>query len=592
MLYGIAAATASFLLAALFTAVLGALALRLALVDRRRQRPVPLIGGLAVVLVTGLVAGVGGWTGVVPLGSWAGRLLVAGVAVGALGLAADVWRLRRRWVVVGTAVAAACVVPYEETGPFAGALAVGWIALVAAAFRGLDHADGVAGTVGVVTAFGVGLCAAAEVMDGVAVLLSVLAAALTGFLLHNWHPARIALGASGALFAGFVLAGAAVFTRAAHEPGASAGVLFALTAIVTADAVLVLLSRRLAGRPVLRGGPDHLTHRLRRLGLTSQGAAVVIGAGAFAGVLTGVLSHTGWASGSAVLWLAGTVVVAVLGLLRVRVYEPRPGASVPGREPGRTGSAPVRRPRGAESGAARVPRRTARAVVRGPRRAPEASVSGRRREADAPVRRPRRAVDSPVREPRRTAGGRAHEPAWTPDLSAYEPRWSVQGPLVRDPQWAPPDPPAYEPGWALLDLPAYEPGWALLNPPAYELPSTAPKPRVDQPRWSPPDPPEREPRRTPSGPSAHLYGRALPDPPTHEPRRMPPDPPVHEPRWSPPDPPEHEPHWTPPNPPLREPRRASDLAARASGSAANFPVRQANRTESSQVRAPLRVRNG
>ncbi|WP_373566956.1 hypothetical protein [Streptomyces griseicoloratus] len=385
MLYGIAAATASFLLAALFTAVLGALSLRLALVDRRRRRPVPLIGGVAVVLVTGLVAGAGDWTGVVPLGSWASRLLVAGIAVGVLGLAADVWRLRRRWVVVGTAAAAACVVPYEETGLWAGVLAVGWIALVAAAFRALDHADGVAGTVGVVTAFGVGVCAAAEVMDGLMVLLSVLAAALTGFLLHNWHPARIALGAAGALFAGFVIAGAAVFTRAAHEPGASAGVLFALTAVVSADAVLVLLSRRLAGRPAARGGPDHLAHRLRRLGLTPQGATVLLGVAAFSAVLTGVLAHAGWASGSAVLWVAGTAAVGVLGLLRVRVYEPR--------RPTASATNGLRRPAGSATDGSRRP---AGSLPQGSPRPAGSLSQGSRRSAGFSAGEPRRAVGVPM----------------------------------------------------------------------------------------------------------------------------------------------------------------------------------------------------
>ncbi|RSS87772.1 undecaprenyl/decaprenyl-phosphate alpha-N-acetylglucosaminyl 1-phosphate transferase [Streptomyces sp. WAC02707] len=348
VLYGIAAATASFLLAALLAGLLRAPALRLALLDRRRRRPVPLLGGVAVVLVTGLVAWAGDGTGVVPLGPAVGRLLVAATAVGALGLAADVWRLRRRWVVAGSAVAAACVVPYEVTGPVAGGLAVVWIALVAAAFQGLDHADGVAGTVGVVTAFGVAACAAAEVMDALAVLLSVLAAALTGFLLHNWHPARVALGACGSLFAGFLLAGAAVFTRAGHEPGTGAGVLFALTAVAGADAVLVLLSRRLARRPPLRSGPDHLAHRLRRLGLTPPGAAVTLGLASFCGVLVGVLVHTGWAGRVAVLWVAGGVVVAVAALSRVRVYGPAGRARTVDREPSRaTGVGPAASSRGA-----------------------------------------------------------------------------------------------------------------------------------------------------------------------------------------------------------------------------------------------------
>ncbi len=92
-------------------------------------------------------------------------------------------------------------------------------------------------------------------LDGLAVLLSVLAAALTGFLMHNWHPARIALGACGSLFTGFVLASAAVVVRTGHEPAAGAGVLFALTAVAGADAVLVVVSRRLAGRPLCAAGP-------------------------------------------------------------------------------------------------------------------------------------------------------------------------------------------------------------------------------------------------------------------------------------------------------------------------------------------------
>lgn len=108
-------------------------------------------------------------------------------------------------------------------------------------------------------------------MDGVAVLLSVLAAALTGFLMHNWHPARVGFGACGALFTGFVLASAAVVTRAGQELGSGAGVLFALNAVVAADVVLVVLARGLSGRPLLRAAPDHLAHRLRRLGLTRRG---------------------------------------------------------------------------------------------------------------------------------------------------------------------------------------------------------------------------------------------------------------------------------------------------------------------------------
>ncbi|MDO0926605.1 MraY family glycosyltransferase [Streptomyces sp. TG1A-8] len=323
MLYGIAAATAALLLTAVLAALLRVPALRAGIVDRRRQRPLPVLGGPAVVAVTCLVAWVGEWTAVAPLGEGVGRLLAAAGAVAALGLVTDVWRLRARVPAAGTALAALCVVPYDETGWGGGVLAAGWIVIASLAFRGLDHADGLAGTVGVVTAFGAGACAAAEVMDGLAVLLSVFAAALTGFLMHNWPPARIGLGACGSLFTGFLLSSAAVFTRAGYGPGPTAGVLFCLAAVAAADAALVVLARLAARRPLLRRGPDHLAHRLRRLGVTPPGAVVLLGAAAFSAVLVGVLVHTGWTGAGAVLWVAGGVAVAVLVLLCVTVHPSR-----------------------------------------------------------------------------------------------------------------------------------------------------------------------------------------------------------------------------------------------------------------------------
>ncbi|MGW3209413.1 MraY family glycosyltransferase [Streptomyces sp. NPDC001135] len=323
MLYGIAAATAALLLAAVLAALLRVPALRAGIVDRRRQRRLPLLGGLAVVVVTCLVTWMGQWTRVAPLGDGVVRLLVAACSVAALGLVADVWRLRARVLVAGTAVAAACVVPYDATGVLGGLLALAWIVVASLAFKGLDHADGLAGTVGVVTAFGAGVCAAAELMDGLAVLLSVFAAALTGFLMHNWHPARIGLGACGSLFTGFLLSSSLVFTRAGYDLVPSAAVMFCLGAVAIADAVLVVLARGLARRPLLRRGPDHLAHRMRPLGLTPPGSVVLLGAGSFSSVLVGVLVHTGWTGEGAVLWVAGAALLVVLVLLRMPVQSPR-----------------------------------------------------------------------------------------------------------------------------------------------------------------------------------------------------------------------------------------------------------------------------
>ncbi|GGZ13034.1 undecaprenyl/decaprenyl-phosphate alpha-N-acetylglucosaminyl 1-phosphate transferase [Streptomyces poonensis] len=323
MLYGILTAASALLLASALAAATRVPALRLGLAERRRARGVPLSGGVALVAATGAVAGAGAWAGGAPLGAGdGGRLLLAALGLAVLGLAADLrgprglpFRIR----VAGIAVAAAVVVPYDEIGLLLALPSIGWIVLVVHAFKGLGRCDGALGAVGIVTAFTAAACAAAEVMDGLAALLSVLAAALTGVLMHNWPPARVLIGECGALFAGFLIAGGVVLVQGAHG-GAGPGVPFALTAMVSADAVLVLVARHRAGRPLWRSAPDHLAHRLRRLGLTAQGAVVVLGATTLASAFVGLAVHMLWMGPAAALWVAAVAAVTVLGLLRVPVY--------------------------------------------------------------------------------------------------------------------------------------------------------------------------------------------------------------------------------------------------------------------------------
>jgi len=386
VLYGIAAATAALVLAALLAALLCAPALRLGLLDRcPRNRPLPLLGGVAVVLPTAGVATLGDLTGVAPLGEGVAALLAAAAGIALLGLAADVRPLRTRALFAGTAVAAAWVMPYEETGVLGGALAAGWVAVIALAFRSLDHADGLAGTVGVVTAFGAGVCAAAEVMDGLAVLLSVLAAALTGFLMHNWPPARIGLGACGSLFTGFLLAASAVFTRAGRDPGESAAVLFALTAVAAIQPVLGAARwwRERRGRRlgVPNGLPDGLPDG--RLGGLPEG-----GSGRQGG------SPSRWPSG-----LAGRLPGRLpYRLHRMHGLHDRPGDPAHRRLRETPGNPAPRLPEAPYGPAVRL-REAPYGVACPPREAPYGAVRRPREAPDDLAHRPREAPDRPARHP-------------------------------------------------------------------------------------------------------------------------------------------------------------------------------------------------
>ncbi|QFQ99081.1 undecaprenyl/decaprenyl-phosphate alpha-N-acetylglucosaminyl 1-phosphate transferase [Streptomyces phaeolivaceus] len=323
MLYGILAAASALLLTAVLSATVRVPALRLGIAERRRGRRVPSLGGVAVLAGVGAVAWVGEWSGVAPLGEEAGRLIVVGAGLGVLGLVGDVWRLPAVVGAAGVVVAAALVVPYRDLGVLGGVAGVFWIALVVHGFKGMARSDGVLGVVGAVTAFALSGCAAAEVMDGLATLFSVLAAALTGFLMHNWPPARIVLGTCGALFVGFVLAGGVLHVYAVGY-GAGVGAPFALTAVATADVVLALVSRRRAGRELWRGGPDHLAHRLRRIGLTPPGVVVVLGVCAAGSTGVGLAVHMLWTEPRFAWWVAGATAVVVLAMVFVPVGPPRP----------------------------------------------------------------------------------------------------------------------------------------------------------------------------------------------------------------------------------------------------------------------------
>jgi hypothetical protein len=89
------------------------------------------------------------------------------------------------------------------------------------------------------------------------------------------------------------------------------------------DTSVVILSRVIAGRPVLQGGVDHLSHRLVRLGLTTRAAALTHGAGCVLAAF-GVLLSLEFEKA-----LPLVVVLALFGgcglaILRLSMYEAEP----------------------------------------------------------------------------------------------------------------------------------------------------------------------------------------------------------------------------------------------------------------------------
>jgi len=206
------------------------------------------------------------------------RIAGAVAALWISGFLDDRLRLRPALKLAVQVAAAAYVVlggvifPLTSSYPLNVAVSMFWIVMITNAFNLIDNMDGLcAGVVVIICLFRCWLLVA-EGRLADAELCAILAAAFAGFLLFNFHPARIFMGDCGSLPVGFAL-GALTLAGAAPHKGLLLSAFFypALTFTYPIfDTALVSILRKLSGRPVSIGGLDHSSHRLASLGLDQR----------------------------------------------------------------------------------------------------------------------------------------------------------------------------------------------------------------------------------------------------------------------------------------------------------------------------------
>lgn len=294
-------AAASFLLALLLTPSLRDLATRLGAVDRPdhvrkiHARPVPRIGGLAIVLAVvfafaGLFLSPLGASRIVAAQLPAAvALLPALLVMFATGLADDLYGLRPWQKLAGQIAAAglACSaevnitgVAYHPLNHWLGVpVTIVWLVGCANALNLIDGSDGLAAGLGL---FATLTCFAAALLHGDYTLMlatAPLAGALLGLLRYNFPPASIFLGDSGSLTIGFLLGcyGIVWSQKSATLLGLTAP-LMAL-AIPLLDTALAIVRRFLRGQPIFAADSGHIHHRLLARGLTPRRVALLLYAG-------------------------------------------------------------------------------------------------------------------------------------------------------------------------------------------------------------------------------------------------------------------------------------------------------------------------
>ena len=256
--------------------------------DRPRihDRPVPRIGGVAIVAGILLPAGVL----IHPDGPYLG-ILIGTACLAVLGLVDDIRGVRPTTKMLG--VVAVAVIPVygfdvsfgavtlpligdhdlEGLGP---PLTVLWIALLANLVNLIDGMDSLAAGIVAIAAASFALLAASFLRMDATALAAMVCGATLAFLRHNYHPAKIFMGDSGALALGFLLATVAV--EGVLKTAATIALVAPLLAIAVPilDTSFVVLKRLKYRRSPWGADHNHFYHRFLRIGFSQRRTAAYL----------------------------------------------------------------------------------------------------------------------------------------------------------------------------------------------------------------------------------------------------------------------------------------------------------------------------
>ena len=284
-------ALVAFAVVVLLTPVVGGMARRLGVVDapggrRVNQLPVPRLGGLALFL--GLLVPA---LAFLHLGHQTrGLLLGAAVAV-TVGIVDDFRGLPWYAKLAGQAGAAGVLTGFgvwvdRFTFPVVGIntlpssvgipVTILWIVAIMNMVNFLDGLDGLAAGVAAIAGLTFSVIALSLGKVDAAVISAIVFGACVGFLRHNFYPARIFMGDSGALLLGYVLA--AVSVQGLLKTAATVALFFPLLvlAVPIVDTTFVVVRRLKHGERVFEADQAHLHHRFLRRGFSQRRAAVTI----------------------------------------------------------------------------------------------------------------------------------------------------------------------------------------------------------------------------------------------------------------------------------------------------------------------------
>ncbi len=189
-----------------------------------------------------------------------------------------------------------------------------WIVGVTNAINLIDGLDGLAAGV---SAIAIGTIAVMAFLMGnviVALISLLLLGSIIGFLYFNFHPAKIFMGDSGALFLGFSLA---LLSLLGFKQVAIVSFLtpLILIGVPLSDTMFAIVRRWMQKKPIFSPDKGHLHHCLRELGFSHRQTVLIIYAiAAFFGILAVIQSSAAMYNAN---WVTFVVICVMVFFLQI-----------------------------------------------------------------------------------------------------------------------------------------------------------------------------------------------------------------------------------------------------------------------------------
>ncbi|WP_404459626.1 glycosyltransferase family 4 protein [Sutcliffiella horikoshii] len=320
-----------FIAAILMTPLIIKLAHKVGATDKPNNRKVhqklmPRLGGLAI-----YIAFMIGFLIVNPNVSYANAIVIAGFIIIVTGVLDDIYELSAKYKLLGQLAAALVIVlmggievtyitlPFEyklHFGILSIPLTIFWIIGITNAINLIDGLDGLAAGVSSIALLTITGMALSMGDIFVASMGLILLGSTLGFLVFNFHPAKIFMGDTGALFLGFMIS---VLSLLGFKNITLLSFLvpIIILGVPISDTFFAILRRLLNKKPLSAPDKSHLHHCLLRNGYSHKQSVLIIYAIASFFALSAVLFS------SATMW--GSLLVVSILVILIEIFAEKVG---------------------------------------------------------------------------------------------------------------------------------------------------------------------------------------------------------------------------------------------------------------------------